>query len=750
MGVARNPKLACSVLAVPDACLTFVLQGPSYPYPPYAPFGAMLPPAVTYGPHWTSSQPASKSATQNHTTFSGCIGGSTHVSDGHHSGAPTATTNVFDHPHQQQSSETGVSNKDLCWGASTAHQSHTSRLDCSTHQHMPCSSGRSHDNAQAHSSHSAGIGPNQQGPVRSWAGIQPGSFGSSAGDDLVMRMLMGDTAAAEVFQRLSSQMPAPRPDQPPAVVSKFTDHAAAAPQKAASDMPPPAAHCPTVSGVPHAASRANSFHSAPAAVVHPEPSTAMCQPNSIHAANGTTGNGPAIEAPSTSAAADACTWQAPGSMKRQLGKRNFYLVRSLLVRQQEAFVGQLWELHRVHRIQQYLWTELVSPDHDMTAHFEKEACDVLHSQPSLPCPSTLAPGLALVPRGIDPKSVDDLRVAATASLPVHVGLMQHLPSSMKKAVSSQPARVVPDQYFMPRHIAGVHKPVAARMCPPAGARAMSGDPTVQVSPRQQHTGPQYSSRAQCEAGEKDTAAQPAPKAQPVHSQQQPVEANKPHSGPVAVHPQPAVECCFKVPQQQLPGHYQDAVGARQGQQQPSSSMTLLQDAINGADAQPLNAFRPNSQISPHFASQFLAGQPAGMPSFDPHAFWFAKHFQTHMQQQQQQQLQASSAADAAATAAPSSQHAVQESATAPEQQQPQPSSAPAGPSAVPAKSNSQVVRWWQDPNALFGQLGLAPPESLKDGGSLVNNSHKRLRSPSKNGAEVTSAISGPSRYDIVQ
>jgi hypothetical protein len=51
---------------------------------------------------------------------------------------------------------------------------------------------------------------------------------------------------------------------------------------------------------------------------------------------------------------ERCDWRDPAVVKQQLGEDTFYLVRSLLLAQQEQFVSQVYELHRLHRTQQLL------------------------------------------------------------------------------------------------------------------------------------------------------------------------------------------------------------------------------------------------------------------------------------------------------------------------------------------------------------------------------------------------------------
>jgi hypothetical protein len=205
-------------------------------------------------------------------------------------------------------------------------------------------------------------------------------------------------------------------------------------------------------------------------------------------------------------------------MRAQLGNRNYYMIRAMLLQQQETFMQQVFELHRLHRTQQHLSAELNSPEYLMTAQFAKEAVAVMRSaaagtNPSLvtgrPSPSPAAAARApaaaaaaknssggmaggmraaqIVKATAEEMAADDTGAAAVALLSVHMALMPQVPSVMRKLVP-QPKDfrgMEPSRYQVRWDAPGVHCPIPSRFVlrnsSGAGGPAVSGD-TVEAGP----------------------------------------------------------------------------------------------------------------------------------------------------------------------------------------------------------------------------------------------------------------------------
>jgi hypothetical protein len=221
--------------------------------------------------------------------------------------------------------------------------------------------------------------------------------------------------------------------------------------------------------------------------------------------------------PRPAAAARRCGGRpGPDAMRAALGERGFYLARAMILRQQEAFRAQVYDLHRVARAQAALAAELAAPHAAATAAYAAEAAALLASRraPDQPDDASGQPDggrkrgrggddaggaakrreAALPPGGERPVGEDDRGARAVESLPLHMSLMLNIPSRLRKGIlagappgASAPASVAADLFWAPRKTAGVRRPVASRYPSGGGGSclpAVSGATTVaQPCPR---------------------------------------------------------------------------------------------------------------------------------------------------------------------------------------------------------------------------------------------------------------------------
>jgi hypothetical protein len=193
--------------------------------------------------------------------------------------------------------------------------------------------------------------------------------------------------------------------------------------------------------------------------------------------------------------APAPTCTPADATRRALGERGFYLARATILRQQETFRAQVFELHRLARTQAALEAEHAAPHAAATAAYAAEAEALLAARataagtPSArkrpreapedegagPLPA-LAKRREPPPGGQRPVEEDDRGAHAVGSLPLHVSLMLNIPSRLRKGIlagapagASAPAAVAADLFWAPRKTAGVRRPVASRY--PSGGGA---------------------------------------------------------------------------------------------------------------------------------------------------------------------------------------------------------------------------------------------------------------------------------------
>ena len=246
-------------------------------------------------------------------------------------------------------------------------------------------------------------------------------------------------------------------------------------QQQQASMPPPHPHLPQQSSSGRRTVSANGHRSSSTA--------GAAVATAPTAAAAVAGGGPS-----------SSTRTTPEDMRARLGNRNYYMIRAMLLQQQETFVQQVFELHRLHRTQQHLSAELNSPEYQMTAQFAKEAVAVMRSltggaNPSGVTTSPVPPAAAIIrPRTpqitkatAEEVAADDGGAAAVAVLSVHMALMPQVPSAMRRVVP-QPTDfrgMEPSRYQVRRDTPGIRCPIPSRFVPrnsnAAGGPAMSGD-----------------------------------------------------------------------------------------------------------------------------------------------------------------------------------------------------------------------------------------------------------------------------------
>ncbi|WIA37614.1 hypothetical protein OEZ86_014516 [Tetradesmus obliquus] len=271
-----------------------------------------------------------------------------------------------------------------------------------------------------------------------------------------------------------------------------------------------------------------------------------------------------------------------------LGDRAFFSMRCLMVKQQEAFVAQLFELHRLSRVQAMLQSEVEGEHARLTQQYEQEAVASLQCSQALQQRSGSTAGnavnsrslataaaaagkqrkqpqqqLQLLLAGARPVEGDDRGAAAVAHLPVHAALLANLPSTLRAAVAqpaeSDYAALNPNTYYV-RQAPGVLRPTPMRYVGRSSGKggSIGGMATAAAA-----------------AGARSVA--------PAASGEETVQA--------------AQHVAAAAAQQQQMQHEQ-----QQQQQQMMDTAAGMQQGASG-----LNVFRPMPQIDPSFASKFLAG-----------------------------------------------------------------------------------------------------------------------------------------------
>eukprot|EP00775_Hariotina_reticulata_P001726 gene1726-2069_t len=111
------------------------------------------------------------------------------------------------------------------------------------------------------------------------------------------------------------------------------------------------------------------------------------------------------------------------------------------MKQQETFMQQLFDLHRLNRVQNMAWFEVMThhEHHHLTQVYGQEALAALNSskpQGSVGRGSSAFTGAAQQQQlQTQQVQLDDGGAAAVAALPVHMALLANIPSAMKAAVS---------------------------------------------------------------------------------------------------------------------------------------------------------------------------------------------------------------------------------------------------------------------------------------------------------------------------
>lgn len=254
---------------------------------------------------------------------------------------------------------------------------------------------------------------------------------------------------------------------------------------------------------------------------------------------------------------------APPAMISKYGERQFHMFRSIMLHQQEMFTSQLYELHRLVKMQKCLASELSSVQHPMTAHYEGEVMKLLES-----CRQQQE-ALQLRQRFLS-----------------DIALLKNLPSSLRSEISSSPSSQVSSAaYKVPRTRPGVLCPVPSRMCS-SGAKLPSDETISQPTVMQ--------SRGKT----KDVL---------LEAKESPFNASI--ETPAQVGEAPSI-----VQQIGLTGSDEVAVSGKE--QVITTTRSLLPQL-------PV-LFQPPPLPPMPMASRLLQGGFGG--GFDPHAFWFAKHY----------------------------------------------------------------------------------------------------------------------------
>lgn len=159
-----------------------------------------------------------------------------------------------------------------------------------------------------------------------------GADSAALSDDLLMRVVKGDGNAIDLMSRSCNNIR----QQPPAA-----SHTGNAWSK------------PGISSGPQrntAGTRFRSTHQPPSKPSQPSPSTTP----------------PSLATVAQLDAQLAGLHCPPDQMKQYLGNRQFHQTRMLMLNQQEQFIQQLYDLHRIVSVQKLLTAELQSPEHATT------------------------------------------------------------------------------------------------------------------------------------------------------------------------------------------------------------------------------------------------------------------------------------------------------------------------------------------------------------------------------------------------
>lgn len=409
-----------------------------------------------------------------------------------------------------------------------------------------------------------------------------------------------------------------------------------------------------------------------------------------------------------SLAAAGCTRQqqqqaegdsATSTMRAMLGDKTFYSIRSLLLKQQESFVQQMFELHRVVRVQNMACSEVADPLHKLTEQYSNRALARMqtsllqnHRSSTKPSTSVSTPAAAdqlassclrqhrCMPAGARPVDTDDCGAAAAADLPVHAQLLLNLPRTMRAAVAAATAGsdctrsdVAAAKCYVQRE-SGLLRPVAA-----VGP--------VRLPLEKGFTGASAAAAAAAAKEEANGSGQ-------YDEQQQQMPP------PRRMIPEQAAQ------HQQRQQHQQSRQAAAAAR---TTNTSTARQSSSAATSTGLNLFRPAPQIDLSVATRFLAGgdqqsTTSGHYSFDPHSYWMKKHYGGASATAGNEQQQSSGVGSRSCQGAVS---------TLQKQQQQHPVSAaaamPSGKeceSAAAAAAPPTVLQWWQDPAATFGEVGL--------------------------------------------
>lgn len=173
---------------------------------------------------------------------------------------------------------------------------------------------------------------------------------------------------------------------------------------------------------------------------------------------------------------------SPRSVRAALGDRAYFSIRSLLLKQQEAFVDQIYELHRLVRVQQMATSESQHEHQLLTKQYSQTAVSQVQRSLSLAGHSTGQPTASAATTAAAPRAskgtktpaaagkqavgVDDRGEAAVAQLPIHAVLLGNLPRTMRAAVSAPSnkefAGSLDRSRYYAKAAAGLLKPVAVK------------------------------------------------------------------------------------------------------------------------------------------------------------------------------------------------------------------------------------------------------------------------------------------------
>jgi hypothetical protein len=348
-------------------------------------------------------------------------------------------------------------------------------------------------------------------------------------------------------------------------------------------------------------------------------------------------------------------------------------MRSLLIKQQETFMQQMFDLHRLNRVQNMAWSEvMMNHEHNhLTEVYGQQALAALNNaKPQLLQGCAGRGSSARIDAPEQQLQRDDGGAAAVAALPVHMALLANIPSAMKAAVSqpgSDSIKALNVLRYYARQGPGIIRPLAikstarsagvagkghcsssaglmglaaaAAAAASVGGPAMSGEETVQAAEVAPAVAARFATQQQHGT---DSSAAYRQQRQPPHRNTS-TRSLQSHPQPVPASPAAAAvgsdvsnfhmfskPPAYRTSQQQQQVHQGDmpppppmlpelaaqhaaaavaAAAAQQQQQQVDSVGAAGFQSVSG-----LNVFRPMPQIDPSFASKFLAGSQGGLSS----------------------------------------------------------------------------------------------------------------------------------------